>query len=97
MTQNVTKKQFMAKASGFIQSIEKMDEKRRAAAPTGAYGDDYNKLRSLTVQLYPPLNELLPPPVEIYSGASGSRYTWQNYDEIHTYCEQIYHILSETE
>jgi hypothetical protein len=88
----------MAKASGFIQSIEKMDEKRRAGAPTAGYGDDYNKLRILTAQLYPALNDLLPPPVDFYSGTSGQqRYTWQSYDEIHTYCEQIYHILLEVE
>jgi hypothetical protein len=97
MTENITKKQLMAKATGFIQSIEKMDDKRRAAAPTGTYGDDYNKLRRLTAQLYPALRDLLPPPVEFYPGASGDKYTCQSYDEIHTYCDQIYHILSEAE
>jgi hypothetical protein len=95
--ENITKKHLMAKATGFIQSIETMDEKRRAAAPTGAYGDDYNKLRSLTAQLYPVLKDFLPPPVEFYQGGdSGKKYTCQSYDEIHTYCDQIYHILSET-
>ena|SRR5437899_6661676 len=95
MAEQFSKNDLMAKARGFTTSIQKMDEKQKANAPSGEYGDDYNKLRNLVARLYPQLAELLPPPVKIYSGHGGDRhYTQQSYSEIDTFCEQITQLLS---
>ena len=87
----------MAKARGFTTSIEKMNDQQRQAAPSGDYGDDYNQLLRLTEQLYPDLSELLPPRVQIYRGDETHSFSEQSYAEIHTYCEQIFQLLSNQE
>ncbi len=95
MAEQISKKDLIAKARGFTTSIEKMDEKQKASTPSGEYGDDYNKFRTLVERLYPQLADLLPPLVKTYTIASSSyHYTKQSYSEIHTFCEQISQLLS---
>src|SRR6266705_536089 len=94
MAEQISKKDLIAKARGFTTSIEKMDEKQKASTPSGEYGDDYNKFRTLVERLYPQLAVLLPL-VKTYKSASSSyHYTKQSYSEIHTFCEQISQLLS---
>jgi len=90
----IGKKELMAKAKGFILSIEKMDSKQRAATPRGEFGEDYNSLNSLVGKLFPDLEPVLPPRVSIERDSSFP-FTESPYDEIRTYCEQIYQILAE--
>jgi hypothetical protein len=90
----ISKEVLKAKARGFTISIGKMDEKQRAATPSVGFGEDYNRLRSLVLQVRPDLNSLLPPPVTFYGGGSGQDFTHERFGEIDTYCEQIFQILS---
>ena len=95
MAEQFSKNDLIAKARGFTKSIEKMDEKQKAATPSGDYGEDYNKLRRIVERLYPQLADLLPPLVRVNSShGSGYRYTEQSYSEIDTFCEQIIQLLS---
>jgi hypothetical protein len=72
-----------------------MDEKQRASTPSGEFGEDYNRLRSLVLQLRPDLAPVLPPPVAFYSGGSSGRaFTHQSFGEIDAYCEQLFQLLS---
>lgn len=98
MPSDITNRQLMAKARGFNLSIEKMNEKQSLSTVSGDYGDDYNRLRQLTIDNFPDLAPLLPPSVTTYtSRSSGNKYTEQSYGEIDTYCEQIFQLLSEME
>jgi hypothetical protein len=92
----MTKDVLKAKARGFTISIEKMNEKQRTSSPTGNFGEDYNRLRSLVLELRPDLQAALPPAVTINRGDFGT-YTRESYGEIDTYCEQIFQILSSAE
>jgi hypothetical protein len=83
----------MAKARGFTNSIQKMEEKQKGSTPSGEYGADYNKLRNLVAQRYPGLIQLLPPQVTFYGGGE-RQFTHQRFAEIDTFCEQITQLLS---
>jgi len=83
-----------AKARGFTIAIEKMNEKQRMSTPTGDFGEDYNRLRALVLELRPDLKPALPPGVTSFRAQSGETYTRQSFGEIDTYCEQIFQILS---
>lgn len=93
MSVPIPKNALIAKARGFTNSIQKMDEKQKLIPPSGEYGEDYNKLRSLVEKHYLRLIELLPPQVQFYESAA-RQYTRQSYAEIDTFCEQIIQLLS---
>ena len=90
----VDKELLKAKARGITISIGKMDEKQRASTPSAEFGEDYNRLRTLVLQLRPDLAPLLPPPAAFYSGGSGLAFTHQSFGEIDAYCEQLFQLLS---
>lgn len=90
----MSKEVLKAKARGFTISIQKMDEKQRMSTPSGEFGEDYNRLRSLVLELRPDLRPVLPPAVAFYSGGSGRNFTHQSFGEIDAYCEQLFQILS---
>jgi hypothetical protein len=94
---SITKKILMAKARGFTISTAKMNEKERLNTPSGKYGDDYNNLLKLTIELYPDLESILPPKVDIYTTDFGDSFSSSRYNEIDTYCEQIYQLVSDSE
>jgi len=89
----ISRERLKAKAQGFIISIGKMDEKQRAQSPSQEYGRDYNNLLGLVLQAHSDLTNLLPPPVTFFEG-NISWFTKQSYEEISTFCEQIYQLLS---
>ena len=88
------RKVIKAKARAFTIAIEKMDEKERQHAPGHDFGEDYNNLRNLALELDENLNRVLPPPVTFFSATGGRSYSNQSYAEISVYCEQIYQILN---
>ena len=92
----INRKLLMAKARGFTLSIEKMNEKTQMSNAPGEYGDDYNRLLAETKKLLPELEPLLPPVVSKYGSGSGSVFTHAAFSVIHTYCEQIYQLVSES-
>lgn len=90
-------KEFLkAKARGITISIEKMNEKQRLSTPSGEFGADYNRLRTLVIDACPDLVPLLPPPVAFYEGGNDRSFTYQSFGEIDNYCEQIFQLLSTT-
>lgn len=89
-----TRQLLMAKARGFTISIEKMNEKDRSRTPAGQYAKDYNQLLAATQKMHPELDGLLPPAVRTYLNY-GSEYSAAHFNEIDSYCEQIYQLLSE--
>ena len=70
-----------------------MSPKERENLPNGKFGEDYNKLRQLALQLKPDLNELLPPEVEIYQTAARGTRSKQSYGEILSFSNQIIRLL----
>lgn len=99
MDQTQEKALLIAKARGFTHSIEKMTDTQRGQLPGKAYGEDYNRLRTLLIghlKIYDQGGEeFLPPEVEFREGQQGRNYCRESYGEIHTYCEQIAQLLTE--
>lgn len=92
----VGRRELMAKARAVTTSISKMGKDEKGMAPSGAFGEDYNRLRAAAAELYPALKALLPPEVEVERGeAYGRPFTRERYAEIDTFCEQIYQLLNE--
>jgi hypothetical protein len=88
------RKLLMAKARGFTISIAKMHEKDRLQVPNGAFGEDYNRLRSSAATTFPALEPLLPPSVRIFD-SHGTMYAASRFSEMDAYCEQIFQLLSD--
>jgi hypothetical protein len=86
----------MAKARGFTISIGKMDEKTKMSRPSGAFGDDYNRLLAAATAAFPALVPLLPPSVRTYEVSGGGRYAELSVNEIDAFCEQIYQLIAES-
>jgi hypothetical protein len=82
------------KALGILQSIEKMSVAERKQNPTAAFGEDYNKLHDLVSSNKPDLLPLMPPKAEICETMYSDFFSKQNYAEIHSFCSQIYQLLS---
>ncbi len=85
---------FMAKARAITTSIARLTAKERVAQPSGRFGEDYNRLRSLVLKEYPELEPLMPPEVAILkSGFTDEYFTSQPYAELDGFAEQIYQLL----
>lgn len=96
MPSQPSKRDLIGKARGFTDSIERMSQDERKFSPSGAFGEDYNRLRSAVAQVYPNLEILLPPEVEVdRSRTTGRLFTQQRYAEIGTFCKQICQLLDE--
>lgn len=88
-----SKQLLMAKAQGFIKSIESMDSKDKSRVPNREYGEDYNNFRNHVVNAFPKIENLMPPSIRIRLETE-SGWTESHYNEIATYCEQIYQMLA---
>ncbi|WP_237607737.1 hypothetical protein, partial [Roseimaritima sediminicola] len=89
-----TKQRLIKKLLGLIQSIETMTNEEKTSYPTDAFGDDYNRLRSMVIESEPELERFMPPEVEVYESAGMGRLTTQKFGEIHVFSSQIYQLLS---
>lgn len=90
------RRDLMAKAHGMTVSIAKITGNERTYSPSASFGDDYNRLRQAAAQMYPGIESILPPAVEIErSHDRGGPFTKQRYSEIQAFCEQIYQVLGE--
>jgi hypothetical protein len=84
----------MAKAKGFTNSISRAGEDHRRQNPSASFGQDYNRLRTAVLENFPALSPLLPPEASIEPPSPGyTSYTKDSYNELDTYCEQLYQLL----
>ena len=79
------------KAYGIMKSIEIMNENERKLNPSGAFGKNYNQLRSLCEANNPTIVQYLPPSV----GFTDWGGTEHHFSEIHSFCSEIYHLLED--
>ena len=99
-----TKEQLRAKAKGFATAFSKMTAKQREEDPSSSVITDYNKLRDLVLNLYPKLEEIIPPSVKWGrvesqykdSGIEDYNVPTAKYQDIHAYAEQILGLLDAT-
>ena len=89
------RKLLMAKARGFTISIAKMHEADRARTPSGAFGNDYNRLRDAIAKAFPDLEPLLPPRLKVEDSQFAGMVTDSRYSEMDAYAEQIFQLLSD--
>ena len=82
------------KAFGMIKSIERMSVKEKSQHPTKEFGEDYNRLYDLVLKNNPTYQEILPPRVKFADYDYLGELPIHNYAEIHTFCSQIYELLS---
>jgi hypothetical protein len=79
----------LAKATGIIDTIQKLTPKEREARPNRVFIDDYNKLRKFALELAPDLEPLFPPEIEEVENAYGMSRMPATFAEICAYCQQI--------
>ena len=83
-----------AKVTGYVGALSKMTEQERKQNPSGNFGNDYNKLRELTLQVMPDKEEVIPPSVTIRRGnIHGEMLCQVRYVEIFAYALQISGLL----
>jgi hypothetical protein len=82
------------KAKAFVDTLSKLKGKEREQTPTGHYGEDYNNLRALAMDVEKELDaRSWPPAVQIRKTAQGQSLCEGTYAEIETYARQIlYHF-----
>jgi hypothetical protein len=86
-----TLQQVRATLQGTLNALRKPTPKQLENLSAADFGEEYNKVRQLALDLYPDLKNVMPPAVVIVRGLD--TMAWSRYGEIEVYCEQIDSLL----
>lgn len=78
-------------AKAFVDSIAKLTAKERGETPPAHFGQQYNRLREMAMELKPDIDPRSWPPAinVITSGFTGASYSQAKYVDIATYARTI--------
>ncbi len=86
----ITPEEIICKAKAFVDTLSKLPRSQYSTVPNGQFGQDYNLLRSLTLEALPHLDpRLIGKEIEIRRSAEGAEVCTASYVEIETFARQI--------
>jgi len=88
-----SKNLIISKLLGIIQAIEKMSPKERQEIPTPEFIRNYNTIRKIALGMFPNLEKIFPPELEIFKDEIDIEFVRTKYVEVLSYCLEIKELL----